>query len=141
MNIRCRSSMGQKEKFGELIEKARYFRKFSKAKYSQFCVGAALEDNQGNIFGGTNVESSSYGLTICAEQVALTKALSEGSEKFKNIAIVGPDDKFCPPCGACRQLLHDYAPDINIILQKDNELYVLSLKELLPHAFDDTKLK
>ena len=107
--------MKQKEQYKQLLQKARQFRNFSKAIYSKFHVGAALEDDKGNIFGGTNVESSSYGLTICAEQVALSKALSEGSEHFKSIAIVGPDDKFCPPCGACRQLLYDYAPDINII--------------------------
>jgi cytidine deaminase len=124
----------------QLIHKAQKAREFAQAKYSHFKVGAALLTNDGEIFTGCNVESSSYGLTICAERVALTKALSEGRTAFKAIAIVAKDGAFCPPCGACRQLLFDYAPDIDVILTNGKEKQIFKLKELLPHAFDESNL-
>jgi len=125
----------------QLIQSAKDYQKNSTAKYSQFKVGAALLDKDGNIHGGCNVESSSYGLTICAERVALTKALSEGIYDFIKIAIVGPNNEFCSPCGACRQLLHDYAPDLEIILTDNTEIKSLKLKDLLPFAFEEKNLK
>ncbi len=124
----------------QLIHEAQKARKFAQAKYSHFKVGAALLTNDGEVFTGCNVESSSYGLTICAERVALTKALSEGRTAFKAIAIVAKDGAFCPPCGACRQLLFDYAPDIDVILTNGKEKQIFKLKELLPHAFDESNL-
>lgn len=123
-----------------LIQKAQEARKFSQAKYSKFKVGAALLTDAGEIFTGCNVESSSYSLTICAERVALTKALSEGRTKFKAIAISARDGEFCPPCGACRQLLYDYAPDLEVILTNGSENRTYKLKELLPYAFEDSQL-
>ncbi len=123
-----------------LVQKAQEARKFSQAKYSHFKVGAALLTEEGEIFTGCNVESSSYSLTICAERVALTKALSEGRIKFKAIAISARDGEFCPPCGACRQLLYDYAPDLEVILTNGSENRTFKLKELLPHAFEDSQL-
>lgn len=125
----------------ELLEHARQAATLSQAKYSNFRVGAALETTDGLIFTGCNVESSSYGLTICAERVALTKAISEGRLNFTKIAIVGPADDFCPPCGACRQLLYDYAPDLEIILTDGKTVRDLMLRELLPFAFEETKLR
>lgn len=129
----------------EAIEKltaaAREARKYSQAKYSNFKVGAALLASCGDIIHGSNVESSSYSLTICAERVALTKALSDGITEFKSIAIAAKDGAFCPPCGACRQLLFDYAPDIDIILTDGSKNKVIKLKELLPFAFEDSQLK
>ena len=124
----------------KLIEAARKAREFAQAKYSHFRVGAAIATEDDEIFTGCNVESSSYGLSICAERVALTKALSEGRVKFKAIAIVAKDGAFCPPCGACRQLLFDYAPDIDVILTNGKEKQIFTLKELLPHAFDESNL-
>ena len=124
-----------------LIQSAKKYQKNSTAKYSHFKVGAALLDNNGQIYGGCNVESSSYGLTICAERVALTKAISEGIKNFNKIAIVGPNNDFCPPCGACRQLLYDYAPDLEIILTNNNEMKSIKLSDLLPFAFEEKKLK
>lgn len=124
-----------------LINAARKAREFAQAKYSHFKVGAAIITDEDEIFTGCNVESSSYGLTICAERVALTKALSEGRVNFKAIAIVAKDDAFCPPCGACRQLLFDYAPDIDVILTNGKEKQIYKLKELLPHAFDESNLE
>jgi len=123
-----------------LVQKAQEARRFSQAKYSHFKVGAALLTEEGEVFSGCNVESSSYSLTICAERVALTKALSEGRTKFKAIAIAAKDGEFCPPCGACRQLLHDYAPDLDVILTNGSESRTFKLKELLPHAFEDSQL-
>ena len=123
-----------------LTARAAETRKYSQAKYSNFSVGAALLTDKDEIVTGCNVESSSYSLTICAERVALTKALSDGKTKFKAIAIAAKDNQFCPPCGACRQLLYDYAPGIDIILTdgKSNKIYKLT--ELLPHAFEDSQL-
>ena len=95
----------------------------------------------GEVFTGCNVESSSYGLSICAERVALTKALSQGFLKFKAIAIIGPEKDYCPPCGACRQLLFDYASEIDVILTDGRNVKVYTLKELLPEAFEETKLR
>ena len=132
--------MNDKEKNHLLIKEAKKAQTFSRAKYSQFKVGAALSTKDGKIFGGCNVESSSYGLTICAERVALTKALSEGSSQFMALAIVGPNNEFCPPCGACRQLLFDYAPDLDIVLTNNSEIEIYKLKSLLPQAFEETKL-
>ncbi len=132
----------EKTKYDEqkLIEAARQARKFAHARYSKFQVGAALLTKDGRIITGSNVESSSYGLTICAERVALTKALSEGIEQFEAIAIAARDGIFTPPCGACRQLLFDYAPDIDVILTNGHDFQKFKLKELLPHAFDDSNL-
>ena len=130
-----------KKKIDELIRFASDARKFSQAKYSDFAVGAALLTSDGEIITGCNVESSSFGLTICAERVALTKALSEGKSKFTHIAVVGPSDDYCPPCGDCIQLLYDYSSNIEIVLSKKNEIKIISLKELLPLAFEESKLR
>ena len=124
----------------ELINAAKKAARFSQAKYSNFPVGAALLSNNNNVFLGCNVESSSFGLSICAERVALTKALSEGILDFHSIVIYAEKADFCPPCGACRQLLLDYAPDINIILTNGEKYNSYKLKELLPHAFEDSQL-
>ena len=133
--------MKSPDKIDELIRLASEVRKYSQVKYSNFSVGAALLTSEGEIVTGCNVESSSFGLTICAERVALTKALSEGKSKFTNMAVVGPTEDYCPPCGACRQLLYDYAPDIEIILNKKNDIKIISLKKLLPLAFEDSNLR
>jgi cytidine deaminase len=129
------------KKTRQLIKQARDAQAFSQAKYSNFKVGAALETIDGEVFTGCNVESSSYGLSICAERVALTKALSQGNLKFKAIAIIGPEKDYCPPCGACRQLLYDYASEIDVILTDGKDVKVYTLKDLLPEAFEETKLR
>lgn len=125
-----------------LIEHARLARGFAKAKYSGFAVGAALKTTDGRIFTGCNVESSSYGLSICAERVALTKALSEGADSFTEIAIVADSAQPVSPCGACRQLLHDYAPNAVIVMANlHGDFKQSGVAELLPSAFDETYLK
>ena len=108
------------------------------ARYSKFCVGAAVLTAQGKIFDGCNIESSSYGLTCCAERVALFKALSEGERDFASLAVAADTSDFCSPCGACRQVLWDYAREARVILVNVKGMRKeLSLAELLPEAFDD----
>lgn len=123
-----------------LVKAAKKAREHSRAKYSKFKVGAALLTEDNEVITGANVESSSYGLSICAERVALTKALSDGKDKFIAIAISARDGDFCPPCGACRQLLFDYAPHLDVVLTNGTENKVIKLKDLLPLAFEDSQL-
>lgn len=105
--------------------------------YSKFHVGASLRTTGGLIYTGGNIECSSYSLTICAERVAIFKALSEGERKFDAIFIATDTDEFCPPCGACRQVLWDYAPQLKIYyINKKGEIKTDTLKQLLPNAFD-----
>jgi cytidine deaminase len=107
------------------------------AQYSGFKVGAALETADGRIVGGCNIENATYGLTLCAERVALVKALSDGEAVFTRIAVVADTDTPTPPCGACRQLLWEYCGDIDIILGNlDGPTARLRLSALLPLPFD-----
>ena len=100
--------------------------------YSHFPVGAALECEDGAVFTGCNIENSSYGLTNCAERTAAFKAVSEGHRRFKRIVIAGRSDDYCYPCGACRQVLYEFGPDMEVVcLNKDNEEKHLHIKELL----------
>ena len=110
--------------------------------YSKFRVGSALLTKDGKVYTGGNIESSSYSLTICAERVALFKALSEGERNFKAIAIASDDRDFCPPCGSCRQVLNDFCGNIDVILiNHKEELKIFKLGELLPFPFGDANLK
>ncbi len=111
--------------------------------YSKFRVGSALLTEDGEVFTGGNIESSSYSLTLCAERVALFKALSEGYRKFKAIAIASDDPDFCPPCGSCRQVLNDLCSDIDVVIINHNNefLKIFKLVELLPFPFGDDNLK
>jgi len=123
----------------ELIRSAFEAQKWAYAPYSKFRVGAAIITNNGEIFTGCNVEASSYSLTICAERVALFKAISEGHRNFQAIAVVSDTCDYCPPCGACRQVLWDLAKDIDVIMAKNVQDYkVQKLSQLLPYAFDDS---
>jgi cytidine deaminase len=107
------------------------------APYSKFRVGAALEDASGRVHTGCNVENSTYGLTLCAERVAVFKAISEGARAFRRIAIAADTETLTPPCGACRQILWEFCGDIEIVLVNlGGKSEVLQLKELLPRAFD-----
>lgn len=125
----------------ELIKSAVKAAEFAHAEYSEFPVGAALLTNNDLIYSGCNIESSSFGLTLCAERVALVKALSEGLYDFHSIVIYAQKADFCPPCGACRQLLFDYAPGINVILTDGKQYKSYKLKDLFPVAFEDSRLK
>ena len=120
-----------------LIAAARKARANASAPYSKFRVGAALKTSSRKIYGGCNVENATYGLTVCAERVAVWKAVSEGARKFEAIAIVADTDTLTPPCGACRQILWEFCGDIEIILANlrgKTESYRLA--ELFPKPFD-----
>lgn len=107
------------------------------APYSGFRVGAALETTSGVIYQAGNIESSSYGLTICAERLAIFKALSEGERQFWRLVIAADTEMFCSPCGACRQVLWDFAPQLEIfLLNKSGNFQQHALKDLIPEAFD-----
>ena len=98
--------------------------------------GAALEAEDGRIFTGCNVEIASYGGTICAERTAACKAVSEGCRSFRRIAVTGPSEDFCTPCGICRQFLSEFSPDMLVISERtDGEYLSTPLSELLPHTF------
>lgn len=111
------------------------------APYSHFRVGAALEDATGRVHSGCNVENATYGLTLCAERVAVFKAISEGARKFSRIAVAADTDTLTPPCGACRQILWEFCGDIEILLVNPRgKSETIHLKELFPRAFDASYL-
>ena len=117
-------------------------RTHARAAFSEFKVGAALETSDGEVVGGCNIENATYGLTVCAERVALWKALSEGRDIFTRIAVVADTDDPTPPCGACRQLLWEYCGDIEVLLANLSGIKRrLRLSELLPLPFDARLLK
>ena len=128
--------------FDILIQRAQSAKAKAIAPYSRFPVGAALLAADDTIYDGCNIESSSYGLTMCAERVALFKALSEGKTEFRAIAISADTDEFCPPCGACRQVLWDFARNIDVILVSQNQqIETHKLSEFFPYAFDQDFFK
>jgi len=125
-----------------LIEAARAARLRSVAPFSNFRVGAALQTAAGRVFTGCNVESASYGLTVCAERVAIWKALSEGERDFTDLVIVADTESLTPPCGTCRQIIWEFAKHATIVLANlRGQKEVVSIKELLPRAFDARFLK
>jgi cytidine deaminase len=120
-----------------LIEAALAARENAHAPFSHFQVGAALEDSAGRIHTGCNVENASYGLTLCAERVAVFKAVSEGLRKFRRVAVVADTDTLTPPCGACRQILWEFCGDVELVLSNlHGKTETLRLKDLLPRPFD-----
>jgi cytidine deaminase len=107
------------------------------APYSKFRVGAAIEDADGCIHTGCNVENATYGLTVCAERVAVFKAISEGVRKFRRVAIAADTDALTPPCGACRQILWEFCGDVEIVLVNPRgKTETHRLKDLFPKPFD-----
>ena len=120
-----------------LVEAARRARDHAVADFSGFRVGAALETADGTIVSGCNVENATYGLTVCAERVAMFKALSEGHRAFRRVAVVADTQSPTPPCGACRQILWEFAGDIDVTLANLHATTATHrLSELLPHPFD-----
>jgi cytidine deaminase len=125
----------------ELLEAARQARDHAHAPFSGFRVGAALETEDGSIVAGCNVENATYGLTICAERVAMFKAISEGHRRFTRITIVADTQAPTPPCGACRQILWELGGDLEIVLANlERETGRHRLAELLPWPFDSRLL-
>jgi cytidine deaminase len=124
-----------------LVEAARQARENAHAPYSNFRVGAALRATSGRIFGGSNVENATYGLTVCAERVAIFKAMSEGERGFEALAVVTDTDALTPPCGACRQLIWEFCGDIPVILANlGGKTELLQMRELFPKPFDSRNL-
>lgn len=124
-----------------LAEAALAAREHAHAPYSHFQVGAAVEDAQGRVHTGCNIENATYGLTVCAERVAVWKAMSDGARQFRRIAIAADTETLTPPCGACRQILWEFCGDIEIVLVNPRgKSETLRLKDLFPRAFDATFL-
>jgi len=122
---------------GRLVDAARAAREHAVADFSKFKVGAALETDTGEIITGCNVENASYGLTICAERVAIFKALSEGKRSFRRIAVVADTASPTPPCGACRQIIWEFCGDIEVIIANLEKVTTsLQMSALLPLPFD-----
>ncbi|NLC76778.1 MAG: cytidine deaminase [Clostridia bacterium] len=122
--------------YEKLLEEAKKASAAAYAPYSRFSVGAALLTASGEIFTGCNVENASYGLTICAERVAVTKAVSAGFREFEAIAVYAPTQEPISPCGACRQVLAEFGPDADVVMGNARGAYVVAkVKELLPGAF------
>jgi len=114
----------------------------SVAPFSNFLVGAAVQTPEGKIFTGCNIESASYGLTVCAERVAIWKAVSEGERKFVRLVIAADTESLTPPCGTCRQIIWEFAKDAEITLvNRESKREIVQIRELLPMAFDARFLK
>ena len=123
--------------FPPLIEAAAEARLQSVAPFSNFLVGAAVRTAEGKVYIGCNIESASYGLTVCAERVAIWKALSEGERQFTELAVVTDTATLTPPCGTCRQIIWEFCKNATIVLANlKGESEIVSIKDLLPRAFD-----
>jgi len=125
-----------------LIAAAQRARLQSVAPFSNFLVGAAVRTENGKVYTGCNIESASYGLTVCAERVAIWKALSEGERHFTELAVVADTESLTPPCGTCRQIIWEFAKSASIIFANlKGESETLQIRDLLPRAFDARFLK
>ena len=125
----------------DLVAAARRAREFAHADFSSFKVGAALETNDGTVVTGCNIENDTYGLTVCAERVAMFKALSEGHRTFRRIVVVADTEAPTPPCGACRQILWEFGGDLEVILANlKRETGRHKLSSLFPLPFDKSLL-
>ena len=127
----------------ELVERAFEMLRYSYVPYSGFPVGAALECADGTVFTGCNVENSAYGSCICAERTALVKAVSQGRRTgWTAIAVAGQGEDYCWPCGSCRQMLYEFAPELRVIAaRRDGEYRSVPLSQLLPLGFGPEQLK
>jgi len=124
-------------KVGDLVRAAKRARDNARAAYSGFKVGAAVETRKGKLYCGCNVENSTYGLTVCAERVAIWKALSEGESDFRRLVVVADTEDLTPPCGACRQIIWEHCGDIEVVLanlKAGRARY--RMRQLLPFPFD-----
>lgn len=131
-----------KDTENELMKAAQNARERAFAPYSEFKVGAAVRTKSGKIYTGCNIESASYGSTVCAERVAIWKAVSEGEKEFSEIAVVADTEELTPPCGVCRQIIWEFCGDVPVIFANINgKTETIQMSELLPRAFDTTFLK
>lgn len=124
-----------------LLEAAIAARENAHAPFSKFQVGAAVEDSSGRIYTGCNIENATYGLTMCAERVAVFKAISEGARQFRRVAVAADTDALTPPCGACRQILWEFCGDAEITLVNlHGRTEAFRLRDLFPRPFDASYL-
>ena len=131
-----------REEIERLTAAARGARDCSLSPFSSFCVGAAIETEDGKIYTGCNIESASFGLTVCAERVAIWKALSEGERRFLRLAVVVDTDPLTPPCGTCRQIIWEFCRDVPVVLANlRGKVEEVQMRDLLPRAFDARFLK
>jgi cytidine deaminase len=127
--------------YDSLIEVAKHARENAHAKFSNFKVGAALRAASGKIYGGCNVENATYGLTVCAERVAIFKAISEGERQFDAIAVVTDTGTLTPPCGACRQLIWEFCGDVPVVMSNlKGKTETVRMSQLFPKPFDSSNL-
>ena len=124
----------------ELIEVAKKYREFSYSPYSKFKVGAAVLTKSGKVFGGCNIENSSYPVTNCAERTAIFKAVSEGEREIEAIALIADTEGPCSPCGACRQVMGEFKINRIIMANLKGDKKVVTLEEVLPFAFSEKDL-
>lgn len=124
----------------ELIAVAKKYRAFSYSPYSKFKVGAAVLTKQGNVYGGCNIENSSYPVTNCAERTAIFKAVSEGEKEIEAIALIADTEGPCSPCGACRQVMGEFKIPRIIMANLKGAKKVVTLEEILPFAFSEKDL-
>lgn len=125
--------------YEELMKKAKEASEKSYCPYSKFAVGACVMTDDGSVYTGCNFENSSFGMTICAERNAIGSAVADGKRRIKAVAIYSPNQQNCAPCGACRQVMHefcDHDEDVEIILQNGDELKIYTLAQLLPESFN-----
>ena len=128
---------GEEAQSDPLIAAALSARENAHAPFSNFRVGAAVRAKSGRIFAGCNVENSTYGLTLCAERVAIFKAISEGERGFDSVAVVADTDTLTPPCGACRQILWEFCGDAEVVLSNlKGKVERYRMSTLLPKPFD-----
>ena len=124
-----------------LISAAKQARENAHAKFSNFKGGSGAAHSAGKIFGGCNVENATYGLTVCAERVAIFKAISEGERRFDAIAVVADTDTLTPPCGACRQLIWEFCGDVPVVLSNlKGKTETIAMHTLFPKPFDSSNL-
>lgn len=127
--------------YDHLIAVAKQSRENAHAPFSNFRVGAALRATSGRVFGGCNVENATYGLTVCAERIAIFKGISEGERGFDAVAVVADTDTLTPPCGACRQLIWEFCGDVPVILANlKGKIEVIQMGDLFPRPFDSSNL-
>lgn len=125
--------------YEELMQKAKEVSEKSYCPYSKFAVGTCVMTYDGSIYTGCNFENSSFGMTICAERNAIGSAVADGKRRIKAVAIYSPNQQNCAPCGACRQVMHEFCEkdeDVDIILQNGDELKIYTLAQLLPESFN-----
>jgi cytidine deaminase len=128
--------------YDPLIAAAKHARNNAHAPFSNFKVGAGLRASSGKIYGGCNVENATYGLTVCAERIAIFKALSEGERKFDAIAVVTDTDALTPPCGACRQLIWEFCGDVPVVMTNlKGKVEVVQMRDLFPKPFDSSNFR